>query len=132
MITNEEKTRLINTAIKYNSNAYAPYSKYKVSASIMTLNGRIYSGCNFECASYGAGVCAERVALGVALAVGERKFKAICVCGNQSTITPCGICRQALIEFGDIDVICCDSKGNSQEYRLTDLLPNAFSSSELN
>ena len=90
----------------------------------------MFCGCNFESASFGAGVCAERVALGAALSAGEREFKAICVCGNQDTITPCGICRQALIEFGDIDVICCDINGNSKEYKLKDLLPEAFSSSE--
>lgn len=122
---------LVSSAIESSKNAYAPYSKYKVGAAILSESGKIYVGSNFENAAFGAGVCAERVALGAALSTGERRFKAICICGESNTITPCGICRQSLIEFGDMDVICCDKSGKYREYRLSDLLPIAFTPAEL-
>ena len=106
-------------------NAYAPYSGFKVGAALLAESGRIYTGCNFENASFGAGTCAERVALGSALAAGERKFRAVCVTAER-IVTPCGICRQALSEFGDLEVICADTSGNSKRFRLSELLPEAF------
>ena len=131
MISNQEKKILVQNAIKVYKNAYAPYSRYKVGAAILTEDDNIYTGSNFESAAFGAGVCAERVALGTALSKGERKFKAICVCGNNVNITPCGVCRQALAEFNDIEVICCDEHGNTKEYFLSDLLPYSFDSKQV-
>ena len=84
-----------------------------------------------ENAAFGAGVCAERVALGAALSSGEREFLAICVCGQNKNITPCGICRQSLSEFNDIEVICCDEYGNTQEYSLSNILPLSFTPKHL-
>lgn len=107
-------------------NAYAPYSKYKVGAALLAKSGKVYAGCNFENASFGAGTCAERVALGAALAAGEREFVAV-ACAADGSVTPCGICRQALAEFGDIAVYCAGvDDGNVREYRLSELLPHAF------
>ena len=83
-----------------------------------------------ENASFGAGTCAERVALGSALASGEREFEAICVYADR-TVTPCGICRQALSEFGDMAVICAGDDGGRREYMLSELLPAAFSDEAL-
>lgn len=116
---------LIRLSAAARENSYSPYSNFKVGAALLANSGKIYTGCNFENASFGAGVCAERVALGSALAAGERRFEAICVCGER-VITPCGICRQSLAEFGDMDVICCAPGGERRVYRLSALLPEAF------
>ncbi len=104
MMDNTIKERLIAIATEARKNAYAPYSNYLVGAALLADSGKIYQGSNFENAAFGAGVCAERVALGSALSYGERGFDAICVCGSDVSITPCGVCRQALAEFGEIDV----------------------------
>ena len=121
-----DKIALINAAKEARENAYAPYSKYKVGAALLAKSGKIYTGCNFENASFGAGTCAERVALGAALAAGERDFVAV-ACVAEGSVTPCGICRQALAEFGDITVYCADASGaDIREYKLSELLPHAF------
>lgn len=120
---------LIERAVKVREMSYSPYSHYKVGASLLSANGNIYVGCNFESAAFGAGVCAERVALGNAISNGEKDFIAICVSGNNSSITPCGVCRQALSEFGDIDVICCNDTGKDYvSYKLSDIFPKSFNS----
>ncbi len=121
------KRKLIDSAVKVRTAAYAPYSNFLVGAAILSDDGEIYTGANFENVSFGAGVCAERVALGAALSQGKRKFSTICVSGQAADITPCGICRQSLSEFGDIDVICTNRDGSdAREYKLSDLLPYAF------
>lgn len=134
-ITKAALDKLINTALEVRENSYSPYSKYKVGAALLADSGRIYAGANFENASYGAGTCAERVALGTALSAGERKFVAVCVAGQDNTITPCGICRQALCEFGDIDVYCVGADGSRdtvKKYKLSQLLPESFGPGQLN
>jgi len=126
MMDERLKSALIEAASKARENAYAPYSNFKVGAAILTDDGKIYTGANFENASFGAGTCAERVALGSALAAGERKFTAVC-CIGEGSITPCGICRQALSEFGDMTVICTSPDGEyMMEYKLSELLPCQF------
>ena len=120
--------KLIQKSIEVRKCSYSPYSKYKVGAALLAESGKIYTGCNYENVSFGAGVCAERVALGNAISSGEKKFVAICVCGQTSQITPCGICRQSLLEFGDIDVICCDENGKAQYLTLHELMPHSFNS----
>lgn len=118
---------LIKKSIDVRKNAYSPYSQYKVGAAVLTKQGNIYTGCNFENVAFGAGVCAERIAIGNAISNGEREFVAICVSGESSDITPCGICRQAILEFGNMLVICCDETGEKYKtYQLEDLLPFAF------
>lgn len=131
MIEKTDKERLVLAAATARKNAYAPYSKYKVGAAILTDKGEIFIGCNFENAAFNVGVCAERVALGNALSYGNRSFKAICVCGNDVNITPCGSCRQALIEFQCNYVICCDDNGHIKEYSISELLPHSFNSALL-
>ena len=123
------KEKLIEMARAVRENAYAPYSNYRVGAALLAKSGKIYVGCNFENVSFGAGSCAERAALGAAVAAGEREFLAIAVVGADATITPCGICRQALAEFGNITVYCAGAEENGEtcEYKLSELLPHAFS-----
>ena len=127
-MTEAQKNELIRAARAVRKNAYAPYSGYFVGAALLAASGQIYTGCNFENASFGAGICAERVALGAALAAGERKFEAIAVSGGDEAITPCGICRQALAEFGGMTVICTGAGEGAEEriYTLGGLLPHAF------
>ena len=124
-MTDTMKKRLISSSIEVRENSYSPYSKFKVGAALLAESGKIYIGCNFENASFGAGTCAERVALGSAIAAGERRFRAICVSAER-IVTPCGICRQALSEFGDMVVFCQDTNRNMKRFTLSELLPEAF------
>ena len=127
-ITTEIKHELIRKAMEVRDNSYSPYSNFKVGTALLAESGEIYCGCNFENVSFGAGTCGERVALGCAISNGEQKFAAIAVCGGDSPLKPCGICRQALLEFGNILVICADASGSSvEEYMLSELIPSAFS-----
>jgi cytidine deaminase len=81
--------------------AYAPYSRFRVGAAVLTDAGHIYSGCNVENASYGLCNCAERTALFSAVAAGERKFKCVVVyTPTEEATAPCGACRQVIYEFG--------------------------------
>ena len=108
--------------------AYAPYSKFRVGAALLLADGKIVTGCNVENASYGLTICAERVAVTKALSAGYRKFQAIAIVAPCAVPTPCGACRQVLAEFGDLPVICADSRrlATAQIYRLEELLPAAF------
>ena len=127
LLTKAVKNSLVRAAREVRLNSYSPYSNYKVGAALLAASGKIYTGANFENAAYGAGTCADRVALGAALSAGERKFIAICICGADNTISPCGICRQALREFGDISVISVGAEGNAfRETTLGALLPDSF------
>ncbi len=124
---NYDRDELLKAAKCVKEKSYSPYSEFKVGAALLGESGKIYSACNFESVAFGAGVCAERVALGNAISNNERSFIAIAVCGGDSPTLPCGICRQALLEFGDIDVICSDENlKNIENYKLSELLPNFF------
>ena len=119
---------LIKLATEARENAYAPYSNFKVGAALLASNGRVFTGCNVENATYGLTVCAERVALWKAVSEGERKFVAIAVVADgERPPSPCGACRQLLWEFsGDIEVITANLRGASQSYHLSELLPHPF------
>lgn len=121
------------SAIKASESAYSPYSDFKVGAAIMTSDGDIYTGCNIENASYGATICAERVAVSKAISDGKRNLAAIAIVGMKngkiSDAFPCGICRQVLSEFGSDDMkvlVVTDNLGNFTEYTLGGLLPYSF------
>lgn len=123
---------LVKKAYDAATRAYAPYSKYHVGAALLSKSGKIYQGCNVECASFGGTNCAERTALFSAIADGEREFEAIAiVTSNEEYAFPCGICRQVLIEFGaDIDVIV--SQGMDYKvFKLHELLPHSWTKDEL-
>jgi len=123
---------LVKKAYEVRENAYAPYSKYKVGAALLTKSGKVYLGCNVECGSFGGTNCAERTALFSAIADGEREFKAIAIVSSSNDYTyPCGICRQVLIEFGkDIDVIIAKDM-DYKVVKLSELLPHSWTSEEL-
>lgn len=115
-------------ALAVQARAYVPYSNYRVGAALLTASGEIVAGCNVENATFGATCCAERTAVFAAVAAGHLAFRAVAVVTNGAAPgTPCGICRQVLAEFGnDLDVLCFTPDGIEQHYRLSDLLPHAF------
>ena len=117
---------LIEAAMKARGNAYAPYSGYQVGAAALGGGGRIYTGCNVENTSYGLTVCAERVAILKAISEGERDIAALAV-ATENGATPCGACRQVLVEFGPTArVLLSAADGTQKEMGLDDLLPDAF------
>jgi coenzyme F420-0:L-glutamate ligase/homotetrameric cytidine deaminase len=124
---------LIEEATNARENAYAPYSNFRVGAALLGKSGRIYSAGNIENASSGADICAERAAIAKAVASGEREFEALAVIGDTpEPLSPCGICRQMLIEFGDgIKVVMANLKGDAAMATITELLPGAFKGSFL-
>ena len=121
-------SKLIAAAKAAQKNAHAPYSKFRVGAALLTKNGKVYTGVNVENASYGLTNCAERVAVGKAVSDGHRKFQALAVVAPSSNLSPCGACRQVLAEFGEMIVICVDSRNlrKMRVYMLSELLPHAF------
>ena len=119
---------LFRMACEARENSYAPYSKYLVGACILTEDGRTFQGCNFENASFGATICAERCAAGNAISAGQRKFMAIAIAANTEA-WPCGICRQVLREFAcgpEMPVIVGPAGGAFRVRTLEELLPESF------
>ena len=124
--------QLIEAATAVRQRAHAPYSGYAVGAAVLTTDGRVFTGCNVENASYGLSVCAERHAIAAAVAAGCRKFTGIAVVTQSDPpAAPCGACRQVLAEFGGFPVILADLDGRSQVTNVRDLLPNAFDAETL-
>ena len=122
---------LIAKAMEAREKAHAPYSHFAVGAALLCKSGRVYTGCNVENASYGLSVCAERVAVFKAVSEGERDFEALAVV-TEKGVTPCGACRQVLMEFGEnIQVIVADGVGEYRVFGLQELLPEAFTSEDL-
>ncbi len=123
-MTNEE---LIACAKEAALIAYAPYSHYQVGAALLTKEGRLYTGCNIENASYGATNCAERTAIFKAVSEGERDFvKIAVVAGDGTTAYPCGICLQVMNEFMPEADILLEADGEVVTYSLRELLPKGF------
>jgi len=114
------------------ANAYAPYSNFLVGAAVLA-GDRVFTGVNVENASYPIGVCAERMAIGAAVTAGEREISAIAVVGSSREPTPpCGGCRQFIFEFGpDVVVVAETDDGRRANWRIADLLPDAFGPSHL-
>lgn len=127
-MTNEEIEKLIGQAQEAMKTAYVPYSKFPVGAAFLMEDGEVITGCNIENASFGATICAERTAVAKAMSDGVRKIKAIAVSNTTETkITPCGICRQVIYEFGrDVPIICSNKDGDYVIRSIQELLPDAF------
>jgi len=123
--------KLIQAARLARKNSYAPYSKYKVGAAVLTDDDTIISGCNVESSSYGLTCCAERVALFSAISKGYNKFKALAVI-TENGGTPCGACRQVIWDLcGNIPIYIADDDGNVEKTTSKELLPSAFDSDML-
>jgi cytidine deaminase len=124
-----EQARLLRSAKKIMKNAYAPYSKFRVGAAILLSNGKIFSGCNVENASYGMSNCAERTAIFSAVArLGPRiEIRAVSVVNGQGVpCSPCGACRQVIFEFGPDATIFFQGARGPKQAHITELLPEGF------
>ena len=128
-MTNKEKEALRQLAKEAREKSYAPYSGFSVGAALLAEDGRVFLGCNVENAAYSPCLCAERVALGAAVAAGVHRFRAIAIVGGhgggEETCSPCGVCRQTLSEFGDMTVLFRGETAD-EERMLSELLPFGF------
>lgn len=120
--------QLVKQAQAMLDKAYAPYSGFRVGAALLCEDGRVYTGCNIENASYGGSICAERAAVAAAVSDGNRNFSKLAVISSgDKTCMPCGICRQVLFEFSkDLTVLCADGAGHISRFSIKELLPAAF------
>lgn len=131
--------KLVQKAIEMTKMSYVPYSHFHVGAALLDKNGKIWTGCNIENATYGATNCAERTAIFKAVSEGVRDFEAIAIVGGpegadgspvlEEFCPPCGICRQVLSEFcsKDFKIILANKKGEQKLFTLAELLPESFS-----
>ena len=125
----EEFKALVEKAATARELAYAPYSDFRVGAALLTTDGKTFTGCNVENASYGLSICAERTAICKAVSEGHKKFRAIAVAASPLA-SPCGACRQFIVEFGkDITVITFDpvAPGPIKVWTSQELIPDSFS-----
>lgn len=124
------KSQLMSQAAQAAKTAYAPYSRFKVGAALLTGDGTIYLGCNVENASFGLTICAERVALFAAVAargVDQVDARALAVTNiDEKDASPCGACRQVLLELAPDAVVLFRDDGGLVETPVTELLPSAF------
>ena len=119
---------LVEIAKTARLHSVAPFSNFLVGAAVRTAEGKIYTGCNIESASYGLTVCGERVAIWKALSEGERDFAELAIVADTESLTPpCGTCRQIIWEFAkNAKIILSNLKGETQECSIKELLPRAF------
>lgn len=127
---------LIIKALEAREKAYCPYSNFKVGASVLFEDGKIYTGCNIENASFGGTNCAERTAIFKGVYEGNRTIKALAVVGDVTTYTyPCGICRQVIAEFvedKDTPIIIIKNEDEYLVKTFEEILPGVFSKKDLN
>lgn len=135
-----EKQELVRLALEARKMAYTPYSHFKVGAALLGKNGVVYQGCNIENAAYTPTNCAERTAFFKAVSEGQREFTAIAIVGGAedskklSVCSPCGVCRQVMMEFCDPDafeIILGTSPEDYQVYTLKEFLPLGFGPANL-
>lgn len=131
-LDDETIARLIKAAHSAMDHAYPRYSDFFVGAALLMDDGQVITGGNIENASFGATICAERSAISTAMGQGYTSIRAVAVSNKTTTkITPCGICRQVIFEFGkDIPVICSNEAGEYVIYSSAELLPHAFTLDE--
>jgi len=133
-LSTEQRDQLISAACAIRDRAYVPYSRFRVGAALLSPDGRIFTGVNVENASYGLTVCAERNAVGRMVADGAQCIAALAVCTDNG-VTPCGACRQVLMEFvppdADAPVYIIDGQGHVRETTLFTLIPDHFGSRHL-
>ena len=124
----EKLAALIAKARTAREKSMAPFSRFMVGAAVETEDGKVYTGCNLESASFGLTVCAERVAIWKALSEGERNFKALAIVADTESLTPpCGTCRQIIWEFcKSASIVLANLRGQQEVLQVADLLPRAF------
>ena len=135
-----DNLELLEEAKKARLKAYTPYSNFKVGAALLTKSGKVYLGCNIENATYTPTNCAERTAFFKAVSEGEREFEKIAIVGAKDgedanvMCSPCGVCRQVMMEFCDpkeFQIILANGENTCRVMTLEELLPCGFSSSNL-
>lgn len=127
-------THMRTLAVEAMSRAYAPYSTFKVGVCIESSSGQLYSGCNIENASYSLTLCAESVAIAAMLNNGEQNIQRIVIVSSaEDFCTPCGACRQRLLEFAhdSLDIVLFTPQGDLQQFTLGQLLPHSFGKKDL-
>ena len=130
---------MIDQAIRQMDFSYVPYSRFRVGAALLAKNGKLYAGCNIENAAYTPTNCAERTAFFKAVSEGVTEFDGICVVGGKDGVltdyaSPCGVCRQVMMEFCDPDefqIILAKSRQEYKIYTLRELLPQGFGPADL-
>ncbi len=127
-MSEESLQELIETAQSARLQSIAPFSNFLVGAAVKTDEGKVYTGCNVESASYGLTVCAERVAIWKALSEGERHFAELAIVADTESLTPpCGTCRQIIWEFAkNATIVLGNLRGETQIVSIKELLPRAF------
>jgi cytidine deaminase len=132
-MTEDQQSCLFRAAAVACGRAYAPYSRFRVGAAVLTASGDVFAGCNVENASYGLTICAERTAACAAVAAGHREIVAVAVVSSGGQ-APCGACRQFLAEFGpamEVLVVDADNPSRTLQTALDRLLPDRFSGEAL-
>jgi cytidine deaminase len=129
--TTVDEQALIDAAAEVRRNAHAPYSGYRVGAAVMDEAGNIHTGCNVENTAFPEGTCAEANAIGSMVTAGGRRIVAIAAVGGKDAIeacTPCGGCRQCILEFSDAEtrIILIGEGGSINDYTIDELLPASF------
>ena len=126
-------TEYIQKALNALDFSYSPYSRFRVGACLVCEDGSVFTGANFENASYGAAICAERCAVSNALMQGKRRYSKIYIACDRGYAWPCGICRQVLNEFkaGDMEIFTGSFDNEWKMMKLSDLLPEGFGPEEL-
>lgn len=120
---------LIEAALQSRHRAYAPYSGYRVGAAVRAGAGLIFTGSNVENRSFGATICAERIAIGSAVSAGSTAIDAlVVVTGSDPPAPPCGMCLQVIAEFAarELPILLVSVQGSRQEHRLEDFHPHPF------
>ena len=129
----ENRNKLFDLARNCRENAYAPYSKFKVGAAVLSGEGGTFGGCNVENASYPCGTCAEAGAIAAMIAAGHRKIAEILIVADTEKIVPCGNCLQKIAEFADEETLIhsADLKGVVCTFKLGELLQVNFKSEDM-
>jgi cytidine deaminase len=127
-LSEEDNRSLIEAARVARLQSLAPFSHFLVGAALQTRDGKVFTGCNVESASYGLTVCAERVAIWKALSEGERDFTNLVIVADTEPLTPpCGTCRQIIWEFcKHATIVLANLRGQREEVTIKELLPRAF------
>ena len=124
-MTNRE---LYDIAVTMLDKSYAPFSKFRVGAALLTKDGKVYTGCNVENSSFGGTICAERTAFVKAVSEGDKEFSKVAIASSGGEAWPCGICRQFMKEFCDDDflIITGNDAESIRTYTLAEMLPEGF------
>jgi cytidine deaminase len=128
MRTDKTEKKLVEKALKTLKHSHSPHSKFKVGAALLGQSGKMYAGTNIEFDAFTLTVCAERSALFTAISTGEKKFSKIAIATSSGDfIYPCGLCRQALVEFNpELEVILITKQKKVKRFILKEVIPNYF------